>query len=150
MPRSSQFELVAGSPALDLVNTVSWRGDADRRVERIDDFDALVAWAVRAVVIDPSSARQLGRAAVADPHAAHLATDSVRHLREDLHDVVASLLADGQADADAIVAINSHIAAAIAACDPSESLPLHWRARLDDPAGLHHALRRPRAHRPLR
>ena len=35
-------ELVGGHPAVDLVNTVAWRGDAQRRNDRlISDVDAI-------------------------------------------------------------------------------------------------------------
>src|SRR5205809_624358 len=39
--------LVGGHVALDLVNTVSWRLDPGRTVDRIPDYAALLDWAAR-------------------------------------------------------------------------------------------------------
>src|SRR4051794_3958661 len=67
------FELIAGDPALDLVNTISWRGDARRTIDRLADPDALGEWAMRSQLIE----------APIGVDAAALRT--VRALREHLH-----------------------------------------------------------------
>jgi predicted RNA-binding Zn ribbon-like protein len=140
MPRPSRFDLVAGCPALDLVNTVSWRGDPARTTERVGDFGALVSWALRAGVVDEPSAREVGRAGDADADGAQRATSAVAALREDLHAVLSGLIDDGRPDDRALMSVHAHIATAITAAVPGDRLPLDWSARFDRPVGLYHAL----------
>jgi len=62
--RAATVRLVGGRPCLDLVNTVSWRGDPDRREEHLrTGADALV-WLRRAGVLTAAEADEL--APVAD------------------------------------------------------------------------------------
>jgi predicted RNA-binding Zn ribbon-like protein len=79
--RSSRFELIAGHPVLDLVNTVSWRGDPARRTERLPDFDALLAWSARAGLIKEAEREGLART----PGRGARALADTRRLRERLH-----------------------------------------------------------------
>lgn len=53
------LRLVAGRPCLDLVNTVSWRGDPDRREEHLQTVADAVGWARRANVVSSDEAEQL-------------------------------------------------------------------------------------------
>ncbi len=52
--------LVAGHPALDLVNTVKYRGQSDPQ-DRLTDFGAVVAWAHVAGLIDSGQAAMLAQ-----------------------------------------------------------------------------------------
>src|SRR5689334_5479352 len=62
--RAATVRLVGGRPCLDLVNTVSWRGDPDRREDHLrTGADALV-WLRRAGVLTAAEADEL--APVAD------------------------------------------------------------------------------------
>jgi predicted RNA-binding Zn ribbon-like protein len=140
VPASSRFDLIGGAPAIDLVNTISWRGDPARRLERIADFEALVAWARRAHVLEPSSARRLTDAARADAHGSRRTTAEVHRLREHLHGVLSTLIDDGRPDPAGLEAVNAHIATAIANALPCARLPLDWRTPLTAPEDLHHAL----------
>src|SRR4051812_35544404 len=108
----SRFELIGGAPAIDLVNTISWRGDDGRRTERIGDFAALLDWAMLAGVLDDATARHL---ADADPLAGAQATVAVHRLREDAHSVLTALVETGRAPLDAV---HGHVAEAIAAARP--------------------------------
>jgi len=57
--RVATVRLVGGRPCLDLVNTVSWRGDASRLEDHlVSPSDALV-WCERAGVLTASEARTL-------------------------------------------------------------------------------------------
>ncbi|OBI81056.1 CGNR zinc finger domain-containing protein [Mycobacterium sp. 1245805.9] len=76
------LDLRGGHPAVDLVNTVSWRGDPLRRTEYLVDYLDLVAWARHAGVLSAGEAREL---AVSDPAAAGKALHQTVRLREALH-----------------------------------------------------------------
>lgn len=61
--RAGSVRLVGGRPCLDLVNTVSWRGDPARREDHLrSGADALV-WLRRAGVLTADEAGALGAAA---------------------------------------------------------------------------------------
>jgi predicted RNA-binding Zn ribbon-like protein len=62
--RADTVRLIGGRPCLDLVNTVSWRGDPARLEEHLtDDADCLV-WCRRAGVISSDEERSLAGAGV--------------------------------------------------------------------------------------
>jgi predicted RNA-binding Zn ribbon-like protein len=86
--RIETLHLVAGRTCLDLVNTVSWRGDPGRREDHLVTFTDVLAWAVRAGVVSAEEAAGLGRTWERDPAAGE------RMLREvhDLRDLVATHL----------------------------------------------------------
>jgi predicted RNA-binding Zn ribbon-like protein len=101
-----EFKLIAGDPALDLVNTISWRGDADRTIERLTDPEALAAWAIRAGLA-----------------AEHLDADEqaladVRTLRDALH----GYLTDGATEP-----LRAGFTDAIARAALAPGPPLEWR-----------------------
>jgi predicted RNA-binding Zn ribbon-like protein len=76
------FELVAGHPALEFVNTVDWRLDDARRYELLGTFGDLVTWARLAGVIEPADARDLSTAAQRDPAGAERSLRRARRVRE--------------------------------------------------------------------
>jgi len=135
---ADNFQLVAGDLALDLVNTVSWRGDRERRIERIPTFESLVHWSTRAGLLQAPTARQLTRSAATDPVAAERCARQVRGLREDLHLVIASHLDGIALPAVALRRLQLRFVKAMEAASPS-SLPLGWEMSLDTPAALGHA-----------
>jgi predicted RNA-binding Zn ribbon-like protein len=79
-----EFQLVAGHPALDLVNTVDWRGDPLRRNDLLDRFEDLVGWSRQTAIVTAAEARALTAAARRDPRAARHALQRARRLREAL------------------------------------------------------------------
>jgi predicted RNA-binding Zn ribbon-like protein len=136
---SNSFELVAGDVALDLVNTVSWRGDRERRIERIPTFESLVHWSSRAGLLQDPPARRLMRSAAADAAAAERSTRQVRGLREDLHLVIASHLDGTALQPEALNRLRLLYLQALRNVSPT-ALPLTWEISLDSPATLVHAL----------
>jgi len=84
--------LIGGHVALDLVNTVAWRPDPDRRRDDLGDFEALAAWCSRAGLIDEVTTRELAAAAAVHPRAAARAFHVACALREYLHDALAPIL----------------------------------------------------------
>jgi predicted RNA-binding Zn ribbon-like protein len=113
-------ELIGGHLALDLVNTVAWRFDAARVVDRFDDLANVENWLVAAGVITD-------RAVV------------TRRLRDDLvaargigYDVLAPLAVGDRPAGTAIDALHSLISEVVGSATV-EVVPFGWRA--GDPAG---------------
>ncbi|MER7816374.1 ABATE domain-containing protein [Streptomyces sp. NPDC096153] len=77
--------LIGGHPAVDLVNTVSWRLDPARRVDHLDDAQALVSWAQAAGLVDPGAAEALRAPAEDDPPGAESVLRRLRRVREVVH-----------------------------------------------------------------
>lgn len=112
-----EVELIGGHPALDLVNTLAWRGDPARRHDRLlTDLDVLT-WAARTEVLPTADVARLRPAAA---EACASVVDAVGSLREALH----AVLADPDGAAGAVV--HRAIAAAVAAADRPAVLPWRW------------------------
>lgn len=135
----SAFQLVGGDLALDLVNTVSWRGDCERRIERIPTFESLVHWSSRTELLQASAVRQLMRSAATDADAAERAVREIRNLREDLHLVIASHLEDTALPAGALTRLRLRYVEALQNASPS-ALPLAWEISPNSPGALTQAL----------
>ncbi|MEN8375277.1 MAG: ABATE domain-containing protein [Gemmatimonadota bacterium] len=81
------LQLVAGEPALDFTNTVSWRG-AEQWEDWLEDFGDLLWWGVRAGLLDPGAVRaRLKRVTGVEEEIFRRAIA----LREAIHDVFGSL-----------------------------------------------------------
>lgn len=85
--QAAKLDLRGGHPALDLINTVAWRGDPHRRTEFLMDYRDLVAWAQHAGVVSPREAHTLAADGSYDLGAATRTLRRVRELREALHAV---------------------------------------------------------------
>jgi predicted RNA-binding Zn ribbon-like protein len=75
------WPFVGGHPVLDLVDTISWRLDPPRTVDRLPTPDLLAAWAAGAAVVDPSESGVVDAAVAADPVAARRALADLHALR---------------------------------------------------------------------
>jgi predicted RNA-binding Zn ribbon-like protein len=53
--------LIAGRAVLDLINTISWRGDPSRSEDHLQAATDCLTWATRAGVLSPPEAEQLAR-----------------------------------------------------------------------------------------
>ncbi len=79
--RAASLRLVGGRASLDLVNTVSWRGDASRREDHLLSAEDAIVWATRAgVVTQPEATNLTGL----DPAGLDLLLTSLLELRESL------------------------------------------------------------------
>lgn len=83
--RPESIELIGGHPALDLVNTVSWRQDADRRRENLAVPLDLLTWAQRTGVLDERQIVAMRRATAQETETAEGVLGRVRELREELY-----------------------------------------------------------------
>ncbi len=123
---AATVELVGGHVALDLVNSVSWRLDPQRRVDHLSDAAALATWLDRTGVL-AGPALEMVSGGVSERTARQTLRD-VRDLREQLHDSLAPR-ADGQGTSGSLVvarALNDRLADAVAH-SRLEGLPLRWR-----------------------
>jgi predicted RNA-binding Zn ribbon-like protein len=79
-----QADLRGGHPVLDFINTVAWRGDPARRIDRLAGYSDLVAWCRRVGLVSAAETRALTRT---DGRAAHRTLTEAKRLREALHTV---------------------------------------------------------------
>ena len=87
------FQLVAGDPALDLVNTLDWRFRESGPEERIATYDDLLQFAVQTNVLTSKQAKTLRRGT--SLYAGSHVVEETRGLREALSDLLYSGL-DGR------------------------------------------------------
>ena len=128
-PDGGWAELVGNHPALDLLNTVAWRPDPARRVDRLGDARDLVRWGEFAGVLDGPTARRFAQEAAADPAAAALALGRVRRLRERLHRVVLPLAQAKRPDPDDVVGLHTVLLRALQRVEVESTMPTTWSSR---------------------
>jgi len=127
------WQLVGGHPALDLANTVSWRLDPGRRVDRVVDFDQLVDW--MGCALDDHFAGPFGTASQQEA-----VVVSVRDLRDAFIRLLDSHLAgDLLAGAD-LRAMEQAWRAAVVGGELTSSLPTRWQLTARAPEDLVHVL----------
>lgn len=128
-------ELIGNHPALDLVNTVGWRLDPQRTVDRIRDGAALVRWAAYAGLVD----RDTG---VGSSERADLAAARVRDLRELLHRALQPVALGRRPGAAVLADLQDRVLAALGREQVAIArvMPLEWsvpgRTFADLPARL--------------
>jgi predicted RNA-binding Zn ribbon-like protein len=111
-------EAIGGHPALDLVNTVAWRLDPARTVDRVVDGAALVHWAEFAGVIDAGRARAFGR------ENADVVVPEVRRLREQVHRVLQPLAVGSEPEAKDVATLHRSLVGALARAQTRATMPL--------------------------
>lgn len=85
--RADSIPLIAGHPVLDLVNTVSWRGDVDRSVDHLHHPEHCLTWGQRCGVLSVAESDQL-RLWLTHRDAGEAMTSGLRHLRSVVADAV--------------------------------------------------------------
>jgi predicted RNA-binding Zn ribbon-like protein len=90
---SRSFQLIAGDPALDLVNSLDWRFRESGPEERITTYQDLLGFCEQSGLLNPKQLRILRRAAT--PYAGSHVVEEMRGLREALSDLLYSGL-DGR------------------------------------------------------
>jgi predicted RNA-binding Zn ribbon-like protein len=129
-------ERVGNDLALDLVNTVTWRHDPARRVDRLGDVRALLAWARFVDLVDDETAARLERSAGRRRREAGLALARVTDLRERLHAVVLPVARGARPDTADAGALHTWLLEALARADVETVMPLTWRTGLDSLDGV--------------
>ena len=126
-PDGGWVELVGNDPALDLVNTVSWRLDPARRVDRLSSPQDLLRWLRFAGIVDDRVAGDLGHQLAADPEAGQIALKRSRQLRERLYAVVRPLALDRGPAASDVARLHSPLFRALGRTEVVSVMPLAWR-----------------------
>jgi predicted RNA-binding Zn ribbon-like protein len=91
----SAKDLVAGHPALDLVNTVTWR-DTPTPIDWLDGYLRLLEWARLARIADDTTLVALAKLARTHAATATRALKRAKELREDIHTVYSALVSGTQ------------------------------------------------------
>lgn len=112
------FELIAGHPALDLVNTLNWRFRESGTEELLPDYAELLRFAEQSALISPRQARQMRQAA--SERTAKQTFQLVIDLREAAAAIFYALLDERTPPPDAIKKLDYHLHVAQANCN------LHW------------------------
>lgn len=92
--RPQSIALIGGHPALDLVNTVSWRHDNEKWRENLAVPLDLLTWAERAAVLREPHLTAIRLSMAEDPNTADVVLREVRGLREDLYQHLAACIDD--------------------------------------------------------
>ncbi len=129
-------ELIGGHVVLDLANTVSWRLDPQRTIDRLPDFPALLAWSRRAGLIDGAAADAVARAAAGDRIAAERSLRAARRLREGVHEVLGGVAEGGVPAERGLRAIQPALVDAVRHAVLGASAPVHWHLAPRVPADL--------------
>jgi predicted RNA-binding Zn ribbon-like protein len=132
-------ELIGGHVALDLVNTVSWRLDPARTLDRLRDTDALVAWAVAAGVVPAEQAQRLS-AAQDDAAAADRALEHVRRLRESAYRLLRPIALGSPVEEAEVERVQRAVTRALAQARVGNVVPWRWEVDVRGPDDLPAAL----------
>lgn len=103
------FELIAGHPALDLVNTLDWRFRDSGSEELLTSYSELLRFAEESALLKPQQARQIRQKTT--ERSAKQALLAVIDLRETAAEIFYALVDDRTPPQDAIKKINRHLQA---------------------------------------
>ena len=133
-------ERVGNHLALDLVNTVAWRLDPARTVDRLTDGTSLLRWARFVDVIDDDQREALSGEAARDDEAAERVAADVRRARELLYAVLQPLATAGEPDRDDLAALQGWLLSVLDRAELASVLPTEWSHPLESLADLPVAL----------
>jgi predicted RNA-binding Zn ribbon-like protein len=106
----NDFELIAGHPALDFINTLDWRFRDSGPEELMHDYDHLLRFAAQSGLLTPGHAQLIRRGA--NNRAATQAFHSALELREASAQIFYTLMDERTPPPDAIKTLNRHLHAA--------------------------------------
>jgi len=133
-------ERVGNHVALDLVNTVAWRLDPARRVDRLADGASLVRWVRFVGVIDDDRRAALLEEVARDDAAAERVAADVRQARELLYSVLQSLATAREPDPGDVVALQDRLVSVLDRAELASVLPTKWSHPLESLVDLPVAL----------
>lgn len=119
-------ESVGGHVALDLVNTVAWRLQSDRTVDRLADAPAVVDWARFTGLLDDEEASAGTARLAGDPDAADRLTRELRTLREELYRVLGPLAVGEEPVSGDVEALRRRLVEAWSRAEIGPVMPLQW------------------------
>ncbi|GGZ05853.1 hypothetical protein CP967_00465 [Streptomyces nitrosporeus] len=139
-PHDSGVSLVGGHPVLDFANTVAWRLDPVRTVDRVRGAGAWARWAVAAGLLTAGRAEALLRAETADSTPSDTATAALIDLRAVLWPVLDALVDDQEPPAAEWEALRRNMVLAREDAVLPPAFPLRWQPGTDRLDDLRHAL----------
>ena len=86
--RAATVPLIAGRPALDLVNTISWRGAPSRSEDHLHSGADCLTWASRAGLLSSAETDDISKRLDRHPAAASALTAELRQLRAKVADAL--------------------------------------------------------------
>ncbi len=117
---------LGGDVVLDFVNTVAWRLESDRRVDRLPDATAVIGWVGAVELLEVGTVEHLSAEAAANPSAADAVAAQARALREALYRLLQPI-AVGEAPEDAEVdGVRHAMADAFKHAEITSVMPLRW------------------------
>lgn len=123
-------EQVGNHVALDLVNTVSWRLDPARVVDRLPDGLAVVRWSHFVGLIDDARAADFTQEMVIDPKVGNDVAAQVRGIRERLYRLLQPVAAGGDPAVDDVEALRRWLVEVLRRAEIAAVMPLHWSVPL--------------------
>jgi predicted RNA-binding Zn ribbon-like protein len=123
---------VGGHPALDLVNTVSWRNDPARITDRLADAGGVIQWSVDAGLASADQAARLRAQLARNPARGHRVLEECRSLRELAYRLLRPIAVGTAPAAADLRATRSAIVAALGRAELVSALPLRWEVELHD------------------
>jgi predicted RNA-binding Zn ribbon-like protein len=123
-------EAVGNHPALDLVNTVAWRPDPARTVDRLPDGLALVNWAAFVGLVSDGQADAFRAELHNDPGADRRMTAQVRHARERLYRVLQPMVVGEEPAAADVAAVHRRLLGVLSRAEVVSAMPLEWSTGL--------------------
>jgi predicted RNA-binding Zn ribbon-like protein len=130
------FELIGGHVVVDYINTVSWRLDDQRRIERVPGYWELLEWARQAQLIDTGQYLMLGEEGKRHPVLARQAATAAHLMREVLYRALAPLAVGEEPTPAARSELLYQILAALQQAQLATVSPLSWNLRVRAPADL--------------
>jgi predicted RNA-binding Zn ribbon-like protein len=130
------FELIGGHVVVDYINTVSWRLDGQRRIERVPGYWELLEWARQAQLIDTGQYLMLGEEGKRHPVLARQAVTRAHMLREVLYQALAPLAVGEEPTPAARCELQHQMLAALQQAQLATVSPLSWDVRVRAPADL--------------
>ena len=129
-----EFRFIAGSPALDFVNTVDWEGDTPAESERLTDYATLLEWATTSGTIEKKVAAKLATLAKADPSAAARAYGAALRARAAIRTMMRETAEAGRPSRAAAEAFNRLLRSALAhaAVNPQGTARWSWEDANED------------------
>ena len=108
-----EFQIIAGEPCLDFINTLDNRPAAEHHTELLSTYCDLTDWALQAGVIAGAQRAELSRMAEAHPNAALAALRKAIELRECLYRIVSSRLKNRRPASEDLALFNRFLGEAL-------------------------------------
>lgn len=131
---------IGGHLVLDLVNTVAWRFDPDRSVDRLPDTAAVIGWAQAVELVDTRRSEELHAEAEVHPEVAGTVASQVRQLREQLSRLLHPLAVGTSPDHALVRAVRETITDALGHAQIATVVPLQWAVPITGMQDLPRAL----------